>query len=44
VRPSATKAREAKIDWRQLLADVLAGRDCDHCDYYIKHDLWAFAA
>jgi len=37
------KAREARIDWRQFLAGVLAKLDGRECGYYIKNDLWAWA-
>lgn len=37
------KAREAAIDWRQFLEDVLAALTRYDASYYIKQDLWDFA-
>jgi DNA repair photolyase len=37
------REREARVDWRKFLADVLAKLEGRDCGYYIKHDLWQFA-
>jgi hypothetical protein len=37
------REREARVDWRKFLVDVLAKLEGRPCGYYIKHDLWQFA-
>lgn len=37
------KVREAQIDWRAFLVDVLTRLEGRSCGYYIKNDIWAWA-